>query len=420
MSGLPRRLELGALERRPLAKTRADDAGRGGSFSYGLVVLFLLVLYSNVAVLVPAAAIVGPAQSLGAAAVMALLVERGLGRRGFDVVWPDGFLLLGFLGASALSTVRAFWPSLAVECTLDLAKMCLVHLLLVNVIDSAGRVRGLLWTMVVGGLFPALGTLSHYASGVLVEGRAGWIGIFENPNELAYSLVVLVPLAAVLASTSPSSMLKLVAWGSLALYVGAIAVSYSRGGMLGLVVVLAVMGLRQRRGSLRVAILVLLAASVVYGAFFWSRSAGFSHLGSDTTFQQRLTTIQAGIAMFAERPLLGVGLGCSAVAWPLFVPTSLQLGGWLHTHNTFTQALSETGLLGTGPFFLLVGAALRQGGLVRDGHGHEDLPALAGALQASLAGFLVCGLSGGYLLSWFPYLLTGLLSGVGKIRAAEE
>ena len=52
-----------------------------------------------------------------------------------------------------------------------------------------------MWIMVIGGLFPALGTLRNYLAGNLYEGRAAWIGIFANPNEVAYALVILVPLA---------------------------------------------------------------------------------------------------------------------------------------------------------------------------------------------------------------------------------
>jgi hypothetical protein len=32
------------------------------------------------------------------------------------------------------------------------------------------------------------------------------------------------------------------------------------------------------------------------------------------------------------------------------------------------------------------------------------------AFEASLFGFLVCGLFGGYVVSWFPYIIVGLIS----------
>jgi hypothetical protein len=42
--------------------------------------------------------------------------------------------------------------------------------------------------------------------------------------------------------------------------------------------------------------------------------------------------------------------------------------------------------------------------------GRHDLHRLVSALEISLYGYLVCGLTGGYLLSWFPYIILGLAS----------
>ena len=78
--------------------------------------------------------------------------------------------------------------------------MTLVYFFIVNCANTERRLRGVMWTMVIGGLFPAAGTLKNYLHGNLVEGRAAWVGIFANPNELAYSLVILLPLAAFLAT----------------------------------------------------------------------------------------------------------------------------------------------------------------------------------------------------------------------------
>ena len=90
---------------------------------------------------------------------------------------------------------------------------------------------------------------------------------------------------------------------------------------------------------------------------------------------------------------------------------------WLVTHNTFLQALSETGTLG---FLLLAsffGAVLyrawRAGRFKQPGR--EGVVDLMAALEIAFWGFIVCGLSGGYVMSWFPYLLAGLIGAAGRI-----
>jgi O-antigen ligase len=58
----------------------------------------------------------------------------------------------------------------------------------------------------------------------------------------------------------------------------------------------------------------------------------------DLTFQQRIATIQVGLAMFLDHPVMGLGIGCSLLAWPLYAPDNLYTRGWLMSHNTFIQA----------------------------------------------------------------------------------
>ena len=151
---------------------------------------------------------------------------------------------------------------------------------------------------------------------------------------------------------------------------------------------------------------------------YWSRGAGFSNLREDMNFQERLTTYKVAFAMYSDSPLLGVGINCSSVAWPLYAPTKqLSNHKWLITHNTFLQALSETGTLG---FLLLVsffGAVIcrawRAGRTNKPGR--EGVVELMAALEIAFWGFVVCGLSGGYVMSWFPYLLAGLIGAAGRI-----
>lgn len=410
-------LSVGLGKQRP-GEVRFARSPEGTPFSYYLLLLFLMLLYSNAALLVPELEVLQPAQMVGMGALFILFVERALGRRGFDLVWPESYLLLGFLGVAALSAFTALWVKHAAEATLNLAKFVAIYFLILNAVDTKPRLRLVVWTMVLGGLFPALGAIHHYLEGKFVEGgRTGWIGIFANPNELAYSLVILLPLALFLGS-GRDLWTRLLMLGALGVYGVAIFLSFSRGGMLGFFVVVLFMGLRQPRRSLRLATLALLAAGMVFIGYFWSRDQGFTNLSADATFHQRVATMQAGLAMFVDRPLLGVGLNCSILGWPLYAPQDVFSYGWLHNHNTFLQVLSETGLLGFIPFVLLLAAAFYQTHGIRvwaTRTRHQDLARLAAALDLSLWGFVVSGLSGGYALSWFPYLLVGLISSTGKV-----
>jgi O-antigen ligase len=161
---------------------------------------------------------------------------------------------------------------------------------------------------------------------------------------------------------------------------------------------------------------LLLAGGLAFGAASWTRSGSISNINQDYTFQQRIATVKAGMAMFAAHPLVGVGINCAVVAFPLYAAADFKFKGALVIHNTIVQVLSETGILGFVPFLLLIACSLyharrsaRSEGLQPDGR------RISSGLEISLWGAMICGLSGGFLLSWFPYLVIGLISSTRQI-----
>jgi putative inorganic carbon (hco3(-)) transporter len=390
---------------------------------FSMVQAFVFLLYANLPVWIPFFEVLRPAQLAILAGLGFFVIESAVTRRGVRLIWPESYLLLAFLVVSALSSFTAVWPQLALESTLDLARFVIVFFLLTQTVDSPRRMRTVLWTMVVGGLFPALGTLYFYKMGFMSEGRASWLGIFGNANDDAFAMVVLVPIAFALASLS-AWWGRLLGGVAVVFFAAAIYTTFSRGGLMGLVAALLVIGMRVRSPLMRGAGLVLLALVLVCATYFWGRSeGGFEELGADATVNQRLITIHAGFLMLADHPLLGVGIGCSAVAFEHYVSASVLTQKALIVHNTFVQGLAETGTLGGGSYLLLILGAFwgahRLAGRspMGDPEAHERVT-IGGALEASMAGLVVCALSGGYVLSWFPYILFALVA-AGRQLAVE-
>jgi O-antigen ligase len=406
----------------------------GAPASYWLLLAFLFLLYANLPMIYPPLDAVRPAKIVAGAAIVMLLAETLFGQTQLELPWPEGYLLLGFLIAAALSCLTALWPKHAVEAVSDLIKMALVYFFIVNSATTVRRLRGVMWTIVIGGLFPAAGALKNYLSGDMVDGRAAWIGIFGNPNELAYSLIILVPIAAFLAA-GLSWMPRLALLGIIGVYLAAIFISFSRGGLVGLAAVAVLIGWRKRNIYLQVVLVAAMIGGLMFASRHWSRSENFSNLQTDNSFRQRLATSRVGLAIFADHPLLGVGLGCSVVAWPLYAPKDLYSRGALVTHNTAIQPLAETGIPGFLCFTCFIGVAIycarklalllpvsrgaaRSAGLVvlAPPPHSQNIANLGAGLEIALWGFVVCGLSGGYVLTWFPYILAGMVSAARRIK----
>jgi O-antigen ligase len=387
-----------------------------GGLGLLLLIAFLVQLFSNAALLVPVLSAVRPAQTIGGLALVVLIYQTLAGGRKLEFPSPDGFLLVGFVVAAGVGIAGAVWPTYALDACLDLVKMAVIYVLILNTVTSEQRLRIMLWTMVVCGLFPALGSLWNWNQQIRVEGRAAWMGLFANPNEMAYSLVILIPLAWVLARRARWSGRVLLGL-LVAAFLVAIYLSFSRGSLIGLAAVCVYMGLRQKNGVARAATLGVVLAGALAGSMYWSRNAGFTDIQGDANFNERLTTYRVAWSMYSQSPLLGVGLNCSSVAWPLYAPTEgLNHHKWLITHNTFIQAFSETGTLGGGLLLGFFAAAIRRAWKVsRAKEVPERVRELAEGLEVSFWGFLVCGMSGGYVMSWFPYLLAGLIGALASI-----
>ncbi len=387
--------------------TQQSSVSEGPKVAFKLLILFLLTLYSNIAVVYKALDPFRPALVVALAAIFMLVVELGQSHRRFYFLGPQGFLLVAFLGVAFVSSFDAMWARLAFDRTSDIGKILLIYVLLENAVTSEDRLRKVMLAMVAGGVIPSLGVIYNYAHGILIEHtRAAWKGLFGNPNEAAYGLIVLVPIAVALASKA-RFVTRVALFGALGTYLIAIFLTFSRGGLLALLAVFALIGWRQKSTAIRAVIVAGLILAVSFAGVHWGRSQGFTDISQDTTYMQRIATIKAGIAMFEAKPLFGVGPGCSIVAYPLYVPIAAHCGcqSQLVIHNSFVQVLSEVGIFGFAVFMLFLGYSILDARKLQKG----PLANEAVALEIALWGFVICSLSGGFTYTWWPYILIGLV-----------
>lgn len=202
-------------------------------------------------------------------------------------------------------------------------------------------------------------------------------GTFCGPNDFSASIVMSLPFVWFLWATRPEMTqawprhLKrwfnqgLVAYIMLA--ISAVFLTRSRGAMLAVVLLIMIWGVFGRRGKSRAAGLAL--ALIVLGCLWWMMptdvqnrlrtvwdpSAGPENAQSSA--EGRIEGLKAGLAMFAEQPLTGSGLG-HFVQYRVRYIDGVPLGA----HNLYGQLLGELGLLGALPFALLVGGIFANAG----------------------------------------------------------
>jgi O-antigen ligase len=227
-------------------------------------------------------------------------------------------------------------------------------------------------------------------------------GTFDQPNPYAGYLNMIMPLAVAMGALAPSSLQRRLYRAAALVLFGALAASESRGALLaGVLALIVVLALIYRRIVLGTA---LAAGAALVGA--WLAVYGLVPLGP---FQRLLAAIGlgsvqfgnvnnanfsaveraahwlAGVRMFAAHPLLGVGIGNYADAYPMFHPR-----GWYaplaHAHNYFINVAAEAGIVGLIAYTLLAGSALwYTWAAMRRLDGRTDRAAVLGVLGALIA-----------------------------------
>jgi O-antigen ligase len=386
---------IAAASRAP-ARTAAPPSG---GWAFRGLIAFILVVYASPAQLFGAGdlgvAKVAAAASLTALAGSALLYQRRL--RVGGLLGALVLLLFAWLG---LSSAWSLDPGRTRAVFGEALKYLSIFLLVVNVVDSPGRLRKVASFVAWATAVPALGALVSYARGEhLVDGnRAAWIGIFANPNDLAYHLAVGAALALAAREAAPRRATRVAYLALVLLLGGTLVLTGSRGGLLALSAVVALSLLRGRRARALVgaALTIVCLLQLDPGGVFRARTERSTAFGEDVSARGRLDAWRTGMRIFAARPLTGVGAGAFVEAWPRYAPG--DAGPPLTEHNTFVQLLAELGL----PALLLFGGALAVA--LRP---PRRAPADAGVRPALIA-FGVCSLTTGLALSWPLYLLLGM------------
>jgi O-antigen ligase len=342
------------------------------------------------------------------------------------------------LGLAILVTAPfSIWPGGAFgEFTDVYAKILIVFVLMMNTLTTPQRLERITWLIVLCVGYIAARGVFDYARGVnIVEGgRLGGAvsGMFGNPNDLAMNMVTFMPAAAIIAiSRQQPTWRRLVAAGIAVLMLATIVFTKSRGGALGLGVMLLsliLLGGKVRRGFGTIAVVSILVTIPFMPSSFWTRME--SIVDEDQDRQQftgsreaRRIVMQEGIDAFLERPFSGVGAG----QFQNYNPSGRK-ERWRETHNALIQVAAETGVLGLGAFSFLilraamVAAATRR--MLRRSRKGEEPDLLASvlsardhsaiynhtvAMTAGLVGWFTCSMFASVAYNWTFYYVLALI-----------
>jgi O-antigen ligase len=306
----------------------------------------------------------------------------------------------------------------------QLLKTLIIFIVLANVVRTQMRMKLLLFLVLGVSIYLSLNALNDYRLGTFATGAlethdlriAGKIkGLFENSNDLALHLVTMIPIAVALGLSKAGMFRKLVYFGTAGVMIGAVIVTFSRGGFLGLVaggLILARRLGRKNKGATTAAVVfaAIMFLALAPGAYS-SRLGSIFNSAADLTgsSSQRTEVFKRSVWVALRYPLFGVGIGN-------FYHKSPRN---LVTHNAYTQVASEMGIAAMVIYIMLLVHPIKRLRLIesesQDNPDQRWFYYLSIGLEASLIGFMVSSFFGAVAYQWYVYYLVGYAIGLHRI-----
>jgi putative inorganic carbon (HCO3(-)) transporter len=401
---------------------------RGHTLSYAGLFLFTAVLYFRPYELIPALAEFASLAFWIAAATLLIFVPSQLLVEGNFTARPREVKLILLLAFTALLSIPFAINKLEAWQTFNdpFAKAVAMFIVMVNVVRTERRLKGMFVLSLAVGCFISFGALRNFHLGVLttegyrVPGSGN--GMFANPNDMALYLVTVTPIAIALCLAARGLLSKIVYAFCTILLVGGNMVTYSRGGFLGLLAVAGVLVWklgRRNRFAISIASLVLGAVVVAFAPGGYGKrliSIFLPNLDAVGSSTARKELLKRSLLVAARHPFFGIGMGNFHI-----VSIHEQV-----SHNAYTQVSAELGVAALVFYVLLMITPLKRLKIIEnetfEHSSREEATSyyLAIGLQASIIGYMVSSFFVSVAYLWYIYYLVGFAVALRRIYEVKQ
>jgi len=400
------------------------------TLAYRALVLFSFLYFFRPEDFIPGLHHIPLGKISGGIALLALIF--GVKRKDRGELPFECKVLLVLLAQMILTIPFAFWRGGAFDTVINkFSKGVIVALLITLVITKMSQLRKLLYIQASAVALITVGSIILHRTN---DGRLMGIqkGILENPNDLAINIAINFPLAMCFIFADKNKFRK-VLWGFslFALLFGVVA-TYSRSGMIALVITCLIclweFGVKGKRfmllggtaiaGVLAVAFLVASPRYISRIASLVVRPAGAEVSGSmeshgEGSLQARSELLRESISLMFHHPVFGIGPG----NFPAVT------GTWRVAHNTYTEFGAEAGIPALVLFLVLLGSSMRRIRSVRKFSSYKTNPEIrlwVSALWAAVTAYAAGAMFASTEYNLFPYFIVGYICAMYNIAKSES
>jgi hypothetical protein len=354
-------------------------------------------------------------------AMWGLFNSLGRTKRTYKDFPKEAKLLLLLTGLLYLSGfLSSVWRGGAVSHAIDYSKVFIAWSLIFLLITTFDRLRRIIFIQAASVAVICAVSIIKGHNTPRLEGVIG--GIYGNPNDLAFAIVLSLPFALAFMVTTKNALGKAVWLFGMLIMMSALFMTASRAGFIDLVIMGTValwhFGVRGRRFYLIVAAgFVSVLLMTVAGGKLFDRFAALSG-GSDTeesaynSYEARKYLMLRALDGIENYPVLGIGIGN-------FLTYS---GTWHPVHMTYLQICVEGGIPALIVYLMFFWRGFKNlKTLRRTKNLDDDTVLFVGALHSSLVGFVVGALFAPEAYQFFPYFAVAFTASlVQTVKEREQ
>lgn len=316
------------------------------------------------------------------------------GRERFATIRLQTLLLIMIGGWFAIACHAAQLPDLSAKWLDIYLKIILISVITTGLITTRKRFDFMLTVIAfsLGLLGLKNGIFAIAAGGAQFLNGPG--GFMIDRNAYAVALNMAIPLLVGVALTTEHKPIRLTALGLVPFCMITIFCTFSRGGLLTLGVVAAMLVWRTRKPALAMLVLALgigafaATASDRLKEKYAERSSSISSFEEDSSAMGRIRSWGVAVRMWSDHPITGVGPRNFTLLYRRYGRTDE-----VHVaHNSYLQMLAETGLPGFGLFVSLLIVSLVRLEMIRMGDKKGWAGNWASMMQISFIAYATGGL----------------------------
>jgi putative inorganic carbon (HCO3(-)) transporter len=272
--------------------------------------------------------------------------------------------LLWFLIATFISMLGAYFKDKAWGGFVLYLNWAVVFVLLSRVVTTPWRLRVFLFLYLLLMLKLSQHSVRYYVDALnaydelTVEtagAGGGGSGFFANAADYGLGMCVIWPTAVCLLFSRPRFAFKMLLWACAIVILASIMICGSRGAVVGLVAI-AVVFLIRNPSKLAVPLVLLLVLPAMFfvlpNAMRERFRSGF-HWQQDKTASHRIVLWKAGIRIFEDHPIFGIGPDNYSMVHHLYYSQGEKQHSISVAHSTYVELLSEYGIFGALPMVAL-------------------------------------------------------------------